>query len=78
MTRPINHQHRLSTFRTIRIHRKEVCFVKHILEAYEGVALLSTLDPERGVLRLCIPPGQEAVVTAIMDDLQQHILMEEL
>ena len=78
LKRTENDQYPSSTYRTIRIHRKEVCFVKHILEAYEGVATLTTLDPERGVLRLCIPPGQEAVVAAIMDDLRQHILMEDL
>ena len=75
---PAHHQHHLSTYKTIRIHRREVCFVKHILEAYEGVALLTTLDPKRGVLRLCIPPGQEKVVAAILDDLRRHILMEDL
>ena len=73
-----NQRQQLSTSRTIRIQRREICFIKHIFEAYEGVALLTTLDPDRGVLRLRIPPGQEAVVSAILDDLRAHLLVEDM
>ena len=78
MSKLENPRQHLSTSRTIRIHRREICFVKHIFEAYEGVALLTTLDPERGVLRLRIPPGQEVVVAAIIDDLRTCLLVEDI
>ena len=73
-----NHNVLTSSFKTIRIHRKEVCYLRHILESYEGVAVLTTLDAERGIVRLCIPPGQEKIVDAILYDLEKQMLIEGL
>ncbi len=29
-----------------RIERKEICFLKFIFEAYDGIAMLTTVDPD--------------------------------
>ena len=50
---------------------------KFILEAYEGVAVLTTLDPHLGTVELFIGPGCENDVTQIVNDLSKHILVED-
>ena len=62
----------------IRIDRKEICFVKNILEAYDGVALMTTLDADRGIVRLSVAPGRGRELKAILDDLKRHILIEAI
>jgi len=60
-----------------RIDRREICFLKFILEGYEGLALLSTCDPEKGIVVLKIAPGCEAEANTLMQTLQKEIMIEE-
>jgi hypothetical protein len=61
-----------------RIDRKQIAYLKFILEGYDGMAVLSTLDPESGVVMLDIGPGCEADVNLIIDDLGREIRIEPL
>ena len=61
-----------------RIDRSEICFLKFIVEAYDGLAALTTVDPEAGIVILCIAPGCEADVEAILQELKKNIIIEEL
>ena len=60
-----------------RVDRREISFLKFIIEAYEGTAMLRTVDPEDGIVALHISPGSEAVVDMILNDLKQEILIED-
>ncbi|MDM8544217.1 DUF4911 domain-containing protein [Desulfococcaceae bacterium HSG9] len=60
-----------------RINRREICFLKFILEGYEGLALLTTVDPEKGIVVLKIAPGCEAEANGLMQALQKEIMIEE-
>ena len=60
-----------------RIDRREICFLKFILEGYEGLALLSTCNPERGIVVLKIAPGCETEANVLMQALQKEIMIEE-
>ncbi len=60
-----------------RIDRREICFLKFILEGYEGLALLSTYDSEKGIVVLKIAPGCEAEANCLMQSLQKDIMIEE-
>lgn len=62
--------------RCYRVDRREIAYLKFILEAYDGLAVVSTLDPEAGLLVLHISPGCEADVEIIMQDLRQDIMLE--
>lgn len=44
-----------------RIH-----FLRFVLEAYEGIAVVTTLDPALGLVRLSIAPGCEDEVGTIL------------
>ena len=60
-----------------RIDRREICFLKFILEGYEGLALLTTCNPEEGIVVLKIAPGCEAETNCLMQALQKDIMIEE-
>ena len=60
----------------LRVDRREIAYFKFILEAYEGVAILTTLDPRLGTVELLIGPGCENDVNQIVDDLSKHIRIE--
>jgi len=60
-----------------RIDRREIGFLKFIIEAYDGTALLRTVDPSSGMVALHISPGCEAVVDMILSDLKQEIMIED-
>jgi len=52
-----------------RVVPKRIAFLKFILEAYDGLALLSTLDPHEGVVEIRCFPGTEEAVCEIIDSL---------
>ena len=65
-----------STRLRLRVDRREIAYFKFILEAYEGVAILTTLDPHLGTVELLIGPGCENDVYQIVKDLSRRILIE--
>jgi hypothetical protein len=62
--------------RCYRVDRREIAYLKFILEAYDGLAVVSTVDPEAGILVLHIAPGCEPDVEIILQDLKREIMME--
>ena len=66
----------VSAKRYYRIDRREIAFFKFILEAYDGLAVVSTLDPQAGIVALHIAPGCEPDVEKIVADLSRDIMME--
>jgi len=70
------------TFETIRryyrVDRREIAFLKFILEACGGIAVLTTLDSEAGIVGLRIPTGCEAEVEMILQGLKTEIMMEAI
>ncbi|MBN1840902.1 MAG: DUF4911 domain-containing protein [Deltaproteobacteria bacterium] len=64
------------TKRYYRIDRREVHYLKFILEGYAGVAVMRTLDSRRGLVVLHISPGCEREVDIIIDDLKKNMRIE--
>lgn len=62
--------------RYFRVDRRQIAFVKFILEAYDGIAVLETLDPQAGHIVLHIARGCEDDVAAILQDLKREIMLE--
>jgi hypothetical protein len=64
-----------TTRRCYRVDRSRISFVKFILEAYDNVAVLSTVDPRRGLVQIRIAPGCETLVDGIVADLSRKFEM---
>ena len=62
--------------RYYRIDRREIHYLKFILEGYSGVAVMRTVDPRKSLMVLHIGPGCEGEVGMIINDLQGHIRVE--
>jgi len=60
-----------------RVDRKNMAFMKFIFEAYDGIATVSTVDSAAGLIMLRIPPGNEADVDMVLDDLRNDMLIEQ-
>jgi len=58
--------------------RREIHFLKFILDGYDGMAVLKTIDREKGTVVLYIPPGREEEVSLIIDDLKRDIRIEAM
>ena len=65
-----------TTTRIFRIDRREIAFLKFILEAHDGIAVLTTLEREAGMVQLAIAPGCEGEVAAVLNDLSPELRME--
>ena len=61
-----------------RVDRKAVCYIKFIFEAYDGIALVETIDPYAACIAIHIAPGCEAEVDALLKDLRKEYLMERI
>ena len=61
-----------------QIDRREISFLKFILEAYDGLAVLTTVDSEKGIVVLNIAPGCEADVEMILQDLKKNVMIEKI
>ena len=62
-----------TTRRCYRVDRRQISFIKFILEAYDNVAVLSTLDPRLAVIQVTAAPGCEALVDGILRSLADEI-----
>ena len=60
----------------LRIDRREIALLKFIIEAYDGIAMVSTVDRMAGIVKLCISPGCEDAVEMILQDLKKDIMLE--
>ncbi len=46
---------------------------KAIIECYEGLAVVRTVDPEKGIVQLLISPDFVDEVEHILEDLSSHV-----
>lgn len=67
-----------TTKQLYRVDRRQISMIRFIFEAYEGLAVVTTVDPAAGVVSLSVAPGCEDTATSIMDDLARDILIETL
>ena len=73
----MNRFHCLETIKKYyRVDRSQIAYIRFTLEAYDGLANVTTLDSFLGVIRLTIAPGCGPEVDAIIKDLKREILIE--
>jgi hypothetical protein len=62
--------------RYYRIDRRQIHYLKFILEGYDGVAVMRTVDSQAGLVVIHVAPGCEFEVNAIIDSLKRQIRIE--
>lgn len=58
--------------------RRQIHFLRFLLEAYEGVAVLTTLDRGAGLVALYIAPGREKEASQLVEQLKKEMLIEQI
>lgn len=61
-----------------RVKPSDIVFIRYILEAHDGLAVISTLPEAKDTIVLRIAPGCEEDVRQIVSGLKDEISMEEL
>ena len=64
--------------RMFRVDRREIAYLRFIFEAYDGLAVVTTLDPQSGIVAFHISPGCEDDVQQILEDLGKDLMIEPL
>lgn len=59
-----------------RVDRRRINMLRFVFEAYEGVAVVTTLDAGKGLVALAVAPGCEQIAQDVMADLGRHFLLE--
>jgi hypothetical protein len=59
-----------------RVDPSRIYFVKFILEAYDNMAQLTTLDPDLGLIEIFVAPGFGADFDCLLADLKGRFRME--
>ena len=63
--------HLLNSIKKIfQVDRKEIHYFRFLLESYDGMALVSTIDPHRALIEISIAPGCEKWIFELMETLQ--------
>ena len=61
-----------------RVDRKKIGFIKFIFEAYEGIAVVSTIDAQNNLLLLSIAPDLLDESDMIVADLKKDFLFDAI
>ncbi|MFH1076783.1 MAG: DUF4911 domain-containing protein [Pseudomonadota bacterium] len=67
-----------TTRKIYRIDRCQIHFLKFILEGYDSMAIMRTIDPSKGMVEIFIAPGCEEDVDLILQNLSQEIMLKEV
>lgn len=58
--------------RVFRVDRREIKYLRWTIESYDGMALVSTLDPREAYIEIMISPGCEDMVSELLDSLREE------
>ena len=56
--------------------RREIAYLRFIFEAYDGIAVVKTVDAQKGIIVLHVAPGCDDDVDDVLQDLKKEILIE--
>lgn len=63
-------------FRYFKVRHRDMVYLKFILEAYEGMNVMSTVDNVAGIIRIAIMEGFEADMDGVLAELGRQVAME--
>jgi hypothetical protein len=65
-------------FLGVRLNKKDIAYVSHTLDSYEGLATVTTIDPDQGLIRVTVSPFFLEEVKNILAELSEKIELELL
>lgn len=62
--------------RYFKVAHRDMVFLKFILEGYEGMNVMSTVDNKAGIIRIAVMAGFVADMDALLAELGKQVSME--
>lgn len=76
---PVHHRYRHSDAmicRYFKVAHRDMVYLKFILEGYEGMNVMSTVDNRVGIIRIAIMPGFVEDMDRLLAELGRQMTME--
>jgi hypothetical protein len=63
-----------------RVEPKDISYLRWIIESYDGIAFLKTVNPDQAIIALEVSPGCENCVNELLNSLraQEQLSLDEL
>ena len=58
--------------RIFRVKRHDISYIRSTVECYDGMAVVSTLDPHAAYVEISVSPGCENMVSELLDSLSEE------
>ena len=55
-----------------RVNRRDISYLRWIIESYDGLAVVRTLDPHAAFVEIMISPGCKEQVLELLDSLREE------
>ncbi|HVN87039.1 MAG TPA: DUF4911 domain-containing protein [Candidatus Binatia bacterium] len=62
----------------LRVHPRDIALIKFVVESYEGIAIVRTVDKAAAVIVLLVVPDFLSTVRSVLDSLADQIPWEEV
>jgi len=56
----------------LSIDRKEICYLQWIIESYDGMASVRTINPANGEIEISIAPGYKEDIFSLIEYLKEE------
>ncbi len=56
--------------KSFQVERSDISYIRWIVESYDGMAIVTTLEPAEGIIELKIAPGCESIVDELIKSLR--------
>ncbi len=56
----------------LSIDRKEICYLQWIIESYNGMASMRTINPANGEIEISIAPGCKEDIVSLIESLKEE------
>ena len=61
-----------------KLQRKDIAIVQFIIEGYEGMATVTTMDPREAIIQISVMPDYIQEILNIVEDLKYKYNIEEI
>lgn len=71
-------EYNASNRRYFKIERKDICYFQFIIDSYEGIANISTMDSKKGIIVIDVSPDLENDFNLVIEEIKKEIYIEEI
>jgi hypothetical protein len=74
----INKEREVMIKKYLKLKRKDISLIQFIIEGYEGMATVTTIDPRSAIIQISIIPDFILEMDEVINNLKDEYKMEEI